>query len=98
MADLANVYAPWAGNAEALATDIGERGVTVRQWRNRGSIHHRYWPKIIAAAAARGFALKADDFLDGAADHAAPDTAPIKPPSPGNGAANSPVAAGVQHG
>jgi hypothetical protein len=36
--------------AESLAREIGEKGVTVRQWRNRGSIPSRYWPKIIAAA------------------------------------------------
>lgn len=33
-----------------MATDIGESGVTVRQWRNRGNIPPRYWPKIITEA------------------------------------------------
>lgn len=82
MVDLAKVYAPWDGNAEAMAQDIGERGVTVRQWRNRGSIHHRYWPKIIAAAAERGHELKAEDFLP---SHADDGTGGVGAASSGNG-------------
>lgn len=54
MSHLEPVYAVWAGNAEAMATDIGELGVTVRQWRNRGNIPPQYWPKIIEAAALKG--------------------------------------------
>jgi len=27
------IYAVWEDNAEAMASDIGELGVTVRQWR-----------------------------------------------------------------
>ena len=54
MSHLASIYAIWDGNAEAMAADIGESGVTVRQWRNRGNIPPRYWEKIILAAAKRG--------------------------------------------
>lgn len=54
MSHLASIYAVWDGNAEALATDIGESGVLVRQWRNRGNIPARYWQRIIDAAAQRG--------------------------------------------
>lgn len=54
MSHLEPVYAVWAGNAEAMAADIGELGVTVRQWRNRNNIPPQYWPKIIEAAALKG--------------------------------------------
>lgn len=54
MSHLASIYAVWDGNAEALASDIGESGVLVRQWRNRGNIPPRYWQRIIDAAAAKG--------------------------------------------
>jgi len=58
------IYDVWDGNAEALAADIGESGVTVRQWRNRKSIPPRYWQKIIEAAAEkRGKTLTLADFL-----------------------------------
>lgn len=63
MSKIASIYAPWEGNAEAMAADIQEKPVTVRQWRNRGNIPSRYWPRIIAEAAKRGVALTADDFL-----------------------------------
>jgi hypothetical protein len=56
------IYAVWP-NAEALASDIGELGVTVRQWRNRGNIPPRYWRKIIDAAAAKGTTLTVDQFM-----------------------------------
>ncbi len=46
-----------------MASEIGELPVTVNQWRHRGAIPPRYWPKIIAAAVARGRALSADDLL-----------------------------------
>ncbi len=58
---LYHIYEVWDGNAEALATDIAELGVTVRQWRNRGDIPSRAWPKIIHAAAARGTVLRLED-------------------------------------
>lgn len=64
MSHLASVYAVWDNNAEAMATDIGEQGVTVRQWRNRNNIPPQYWPKIISAAAKREKLLKWTDFLD----------------------------------
>jgi hypothetical protein len=57
------IYAIWDGNAEALASDIDELGVTVRQWRNRGDIPSRAWPKIIRAAAAKGATLRLESFL-----------------------------------
>lgn len=57
MSQLAPIYSAWDGNAEAMALDIDEKPVTVRQWRNRGNIPPRYWPKIIAKAAERGHSL-----------------------------------------
>ena len=63
MSSLAPIYEPWDGNAEAMAADIGEKPVTVRQWRNRGQIPPRYWRKISAAAAERGKPLELDQFL-----------------------------------
>jgi hypothetical protein len=77
MAKLHKIFEPWEGNAEAMAIDIGELGVTVRQWRARGRIRDVYWRKIISAAARRGFALTADDFLADVSigDHAASVTA-----------------------
>jgi hypothetical protein len=62
MAHLDPIYAPWEGNAEALASDIGVGGVTVRQWRNRGNIPPQYWRRIIEAAEKRGKALTLDQF------------------------------------
>lgn len=63
MSHLASIYAPWGGNAEAMASDIGENPVTVRQWRNRGNIPTRYWRKIIAAAADRGETITVERFV-----------------------------------
>lgn len=57
MSHLKPIYDVWEGNAEAMAADISESGVTVRQWRNRGNIPPQYWQKIIKAAAARGTEL-----------------------------------------
>jgi hypothetical protein len=62
MADFSTIYAAWDGNAEALAEEIGEKGVTVRQWRNRGSIPPEKWALIIEKAATRGHALTVADF------------------------------------
>lgn len=62
MANMETLYSAWDGNAEALANDIGELGVTVRQWRNRGSIPPEYWPAIIEKAAAKGVLLRVEDF------------------------------------
>ena len=64
MADIAIIYAPWNGNAEEMANDIGQPGVLVRQWRNRGFIRPIYWSRIIDEAAKRGFVLTAADFPD----------------------------------
>jgi len=61
-ADFERLYEAWGGNAELMASDIGQQGVTVRQWRNRGSIPAEYWPKIIERAAARGVLLTVDVF------------------------------------
>lgn len=63
MSHLTPIYAVWDGNAEALATDIGESGVLVRQWRNRGNIPARYWQRIIDAAALRGSSLPWTAFM-----------------------------------
>ena len=63
MSHLNAIYQVWDGNAEALASDIGEQGVTVRQWRNRNSIPPRYWPKIIKAAAIKGKLLEWRQFV-----------------------------------
>lgn len=46
-----------------MAADIGEQGVTVRQWRNRGNIPAQYWPRIIAEAAKRGVTLEWQQFM-----------------------------------
>ena len=45
-----------------MALDIGQEGVTVRQWRNRGSIPPKAWAKIIEKAAAKGVRLDLADF------------------------------------
>lgn len=63
MTYLKPIYDVWDGNAEALAADIGEQGVTVRQWRNRNSIPARYWPKIIQAASMKGKLLEWQQFV-----------------------------------
>jgi hypothetical protein len=63
MSHLIPIYDVWGGNAEAMAADIGELGVTVRQWRNRGDIPSRAWPKIIKAAAAKDVILRLESFL-----------------------------------
>lgn len=63
MSHLEPIYAAWDNNAEAMAADIGELGVTVRQWRNRGKIPLEYWHKIIAAAAQRGVTLELQQFV-----------------------------------
>jgi hypothetical protein len=63
MSHLAPIYAAWDGNAEAMASDIGQQGVTVRQWRNRGKIPQEYWRMIIDAAARRGASLTVEQFL-----------------------------------
>jgi hypothetical protein len=62
MANIKLLYSAWDGNAEALAADIGELGVTVRQWRNRGSVPPEYWPIIIEKSAAKGVLLSVEDF------------------------------------
>jgi hypothetical protein len=63
MSHLKSIYAVWDDNAEALAADIGELGVTVRQWRNRGNIPPQYWTKIIEAAALKGKLLSWQQFV-----------------------------------
>lgn len=63
MSHLTPIYAVWLGNAEALASDIGESGVTVRQWRNRGNIPPKYWPKIVQAAKGRGAKIDLGQFI-----------------------------------
>lgn len=87
MSHLNPIFAVWDDNAEALAADIGEKGVTVRQWRNRGDIPSRAAQlKIIRAAFDKnGTVFRLEDFLSpeerrelpdaGASDHGASDTA-----------------------
>lgn len=45
-----------------MAKDIGQLGVTVRQWRNRKSIPVEHWAAIIQKAADRGHKLTVEDF------------------------------------
>lgn len=47
-----------------MATDLGEKPVTVNQWRARRSIPARYWPKIIEAASRRGHSFTLEQFAD----------------------------------
>lgn len=61
MANIDLIYSAW-DSAEGMATDLGEKGVTVRQWRNRGSIPPEHWANIIDKAAARGVILTVEDF------------------------------------
>jgi hypothetical protein len=61
MANIDRIYSAW-GNAEEMASDLGEKGVTVRQWRNRGNIPPEHWARIIEKAAARGTDLTVEDF------------------------------------
>jgi hypothetical protein len=60
--DFDYLYSAWDKNAERLAADIEQPAVTVRQWRNRGSIPPEHWAKIIEKAAARNVVLKVEDF------------------------------------
>lgn len=62
MANMEKIYAAWGGKAEALASALGEKGVTVRQWRNRESIPPEYWAAIIERAGEAGYALSVSDF------------------------------------
>lgn len=71
MSHLTPIYDVWSGNAEALAADIGESGVTVRQWRNRGNIPPRYWPRIVDAASKRGSVLTLGQFIPASTQSAA---------------------------
>jgi hypothetical protein len=63
MSHLTPIYAVWDHNAEAMASDIGEPGVKVRQWRNRGNIPPIYWQRIIDAGAKKGANLKLSQFI-----------------------------------
>lgn len=42
-------------SAEDLARELGEKGVTVRQWGNRNSIPPEKWLGIVQAANRAGF-------------------------------------------
>lgn len=62
MSGIETIFAVWP-TARALAVDIGESDVTVRQWRNRaGFIPPRYWARIQQAAEARGTFLPLELF------------------------------------
>lgn len=56
-------------SAQALATDIGEPYLTVRQWIVRDRIPSRVWPKVVAAADARGFDVTLELLADLNARH-----------------------------
>lgn len=58
----ASFFAPWDGNGAIMAADLGEKHVTVNQWRHRDNIPPKYWPIIIAKAKARGFELTLEQF------------------------------------
>lgn len=75
------IYEPWGGTAAELARDLGELPVTVSQWRYRGNIPPRYWPRIIAAAAVKGATLTLEQFVN--PDHEVVDSAPETNPSCG---------------
>jgi hypothetical protein len=49
-------------SAEALARELNELGVTVRQWRNRESIPAAHWHRIAVLAREKGHALTVDDL------------------------------------
>ncbi|MGW8135405.1 hypothetical protein ACWGNZ_07175 [Sphingomonas zeae] len=57
------IFAPWDGNASAMAGDIGLPYITVQQWRTRGSIPVGHWANIIGKAADRGCTLVYEDFI-----------------------------------
>lgn len=61
MVNMTKIYAAWE-NAEEMAEDLGQRGVTVRQWRNRNSIPPEHWANVIEKAALRGVILSIADF------------------------------------
>lgn len=42
-------------SAEELADDLGEKGVTVRAWKNRNSIPPAYWDGVVSAGARREY-------------------------------------------
>src|SRR3546814_7902746 len=63
MSHLTPIFAVWDHNAEAMAAAIGEPGVKVRQWRNRGNIPSRYWPRIIAEAKKKRAKLDMSQFI-----------------------------------
>lgn len=75
MSHLTPIYDAWDGNAEAMAADIGELGVTVRQWRNRNNIPPIYWQAIIDAAKKKGARLEWSQFVPPAERQTAQDAA-----------------------
>ncbi len=61
MVNMTKIYAAW-DSAEEMAADLSEKGVTVRQWRNRNSIPPEHWANVIEKAALRGVVLTVADF------------------------------------
>lgn len=70
MSYLDPIYEVWP-TAEAMAADIGENGVTVRQWRRRNSIPPKYWQRIIDAAKSKKAKLNLQQFMPPEQDAAA---------------------------
>ena len=62
-ASFAAVVERWESCA-ALASALGARTGAVRQWRRRNRIPPRHWPRLVAAAAARGETAITFDLLD----------------------------------
>jgi hypothetical protein len=61
MRSFADVIRLWP-SAEQLADDLGIKGVTVRQWRNRNSIPAEHWLRLIEVGRARALSVTLDDL------------------------------------
>jgi hypothetical protein len=70
MQSFRDIIALWP-SPEALADEIGEKGWTVRKWKQRDSIPSGRWLAVIEAAAARGARVTAEEMARIAAREAA---------------------------
>lgn len=50
-------------NAEELAWDTRVKGTIARAWKHRNNIPPRYWPRVLRAAAKRGYHQVTIDLL-----------------------------------